>query len=257
LFNISRFINNDNYKNLILLMIYVRIYWHSTCIFIKRTGLRLQRMSKTKFFIRGGPVIGEKAIFHMGWGFSFYQSPVYGLVRAEVGPAGTSTSSGGTSANSGGGGTGTGKGPLTLNLTDSTFSDAKSVLVTFSEVQVHSSGGSWVTVLFTGGSTSRTCDLKKLVGAQNVLGTGSLPAGHYTMIRLVVTQSTLYFDNQASGSACDSSIPPPMGQNAPLEIPSGEIKLNREFDVTAGRPTTILLDFMGIAPSIRQGIIAT
>ncbi|MCG6535262.1 MAG: DUF4382 domain-containing protein [Syntrophales bacterium LBB04] len=63
--------------------------------------------------------------------------------------------------------------------------------------------------------------------------------------RLVVTQSSLYFDNQAPGSACDSIIPPPMGQNASMEIPSGEIKLNREFDVTAGRPTTILLDFDG------------
>ena len=84
-----------------------------------------------------------------------------------------------------------------------------------------------------------------LVGSQNVLGTGPLPAGHYTMIRLVVTQSTLYFDNPAFGPACSPIITPPQGQNAPLEISSGEIKLNRGFDITAGRPTTILLDFDG------------
>ena len=136
-------------------------------------------------------------------------------------------------------------GNLTLNLTDSPFSDAKSVLVTFSEVQVHSSSGSWVTVPFAGGNTSRTCDLMMLVGSQNVLGTGPLPAGHYTMIRLVVTQSTLYFDNPTFGPACSPSITPPLGLNAPLEISSGEIKLNREFDIIAGRPTTILLDFDG------------
>jgi Domain of unknown function (DUF4382) len=155
------------------------------------------------------------------------------------GGSGTSTSSGGDGT--GGGNTGT----LTINLTDSPFSDARAVLVTFSEVQVHRSGSGWVTVPFAGGNSSRTCDLKKLVGAQNVLGTGPLPAGHYTMIRLVVTQSALYFDNPANGPACAPSITSPQGQSAPLEISSGEIKLNREFDLVTGRPTTILLDFDG------------
>jgi hypothetical protein len=41
-----------------------------------------------------------------------------------------------------------------------------------------------------------------------------------------------------------ASITAPAGRTAPLEIPSGEVKLNREFDVT-GSTTTMLLDFDG------------
>lgn len=162
------------------------------------------------------------------------------------GSSGGITSSGGSglSANSGGNNGGS-SGTLSVNLTDAPFSDAKAVLVTFSGVQVHHSGRSWVTVPFAEGNASRTCDLKKLVGAQNVLGTGPLPSGHYTMIRLVVTQSALYFDNSAAGQACAPAIAPPFGQNAPLEISSGEIKLNREFDLGAGGTVNILLDFDG------------
>ena len=135
------------------------------------------------------------------------------------------SSGGGNTTSSGGGGTagapGTNgaNGTLTINLTDSPFNDAKAVLVTFSEVQVHHTSNGWITVPFTTGP-SRTCDLKKLVGGANdVLGTGSLPAGHYTQIRLVVTQSNLYFDNPADGSSCGSFIAAPMG----TECPSGNI----------------------------------
>ena len=149
------------------------------------------------------------------------------------------------STTAGAGGSGSDDGTLTINLTDTPFGEAQAVLVTFNEVQVHRSGSGWVTLPFAGFTSSRTCDLKKLVGAQNVLGTGQLPSGHYTMIRLVVSGGTLYFNNPSSGSACSSSILPPSGQNAPLEIPSGEIRLNREFDIGTGGLTAILLDFDG------------
>lgn len=140
---------------------------------------------------------------------------------------------------------------LTMMLRDSPFSDAKSLLVTFSEVNVHTSGsnvpggGDWVTLPFSGASTSRTCDLKKLATAQDVLGTGSLAAGHYTQIRLVVAGASLYFDNASSGAACAATIAAPAGRNETVVIPSGEVKLNREFDVSSSGATTILLDFDG------------
>ena len=163
------------------------------------------------------------------------------MVGCSGGGGGESNS---TAAGAGGSGVGS-DGTLTINLTDTPFGEAQAVLVTFNEVQVHRSGSGWVTLPFAGSASSRTCDLKKLVGAQNVLGTGQLPSGHYTMIRLVVSGSTLYFNNPSSGSACSSSILPPSGQNAPLDIPSGEIKLNREFDISTGGVTAILLDFDG------------
>jgi hypothetical protein len=130
-------------------------------------------------------------------------------------------------------------------LKDSPFSDAKALLVTFSEVNVHASGDAWVTVPFASGASTRTCDLKKLETAQDVLGVGSLPAGHYTQLRLVVSKAAIYLENASSGPACAPSIAAPAGANAPVDIPSGELKLNREFDLASGGGTTILLDFDG------------
>ena len=135
---------------------------------------------------------------------------------------------------------------LNVMIKDSPFSDAKALLVTFSEVSAHVSGAGGFTVLpFSGGGTSRTCDLKKLATAQDILGTGSLAAGHYTQVRLVVTSAVLYFDNPSSGAACAASIAAPAGRTANINLNSGDVKLNREFDVMSSGATTILVDFKG------------
>jgi hypothetical protein len=133
---------------------------------------------------------------------------------------------------------------LTVKLTDSPFSDAKALLVTFTDVSVHTADpGDWKTLPFTSGS-SRTCDLKKLQGPTDVLGVGPLPAGKYTQIRLNVSNAAIYFDNPSSGGPCAAQIAAPAGASAPVDIPSGEVKLNNEFTLgSAG--TTIVLDFDG------------
>jgi len=136
---------------------------------------------------------------------------------------------------------------LTLMLKDSPFSDAKALLVTFSEVTVHKSGGDWITMPFADGGSTRTCDLKKLQTAQDILGVGTLPTGHYTQLRLVVSSAKIYLQNASSGPACASSLSI-QGPSFDVVIPSGEIRLNREFDLTAaggGGTTMILLDFDG------------
>jgi hypothetical protein len=134
---------------------------------------------------------------------------------------------------------------LNVLLQDSPFTDAKALLVTFSDVSVHASGADFTKLPFAGGATTRTCDLKKLSGASDVLGSGPMAAGHYTDIRLVISRAVLYFDNASTGLACSTSIPEPAGATAPVTIPSGEVHLNREFDVTSSATTTILLDFDG------------
>jgi uncharacterized protein DUF4382 len=161
-----------------------------------------------------------------------------------------SSGSGGVSSggSSGGGSNGGGSTPanvsMTIQITDSPFSDAKALLVTFSEVNVHrADGDSWQTIPFVSGST-RTCDLKKLQGPTDILGVGSLPAGHYTQVRLVVSSANIYFDNASSGAACAPSIAAPAGKSAPVDVPSGEVKLNHEFTL-ASSATTMLLDFDG------------
>lgn len=130
-------------------------------------------------------------------------------------------------------------------LKDSPFSDAKALFVTFSTVSAHITGGDFVTLPFSGSAASRTCDLKKLTTATDVLGTGTLAAGHYTQLRLVVSSTTLYFDNASTGAACAPTMSAPAGQSAPVTIPSGEVILNRQFDVTSSGTTTITLDFDG------------
>lgn len=140
-------------------------------------------------------------------------------------------------------------------LKDSPFTDAKAVLVTFSEVNAHKSDateGTWSRIPFAGGATTRTCDLKKLQSATDLLGTGPLATGHYTQVRLVVTSAVIYFENPtAAADACAASIAAPAGRNATVTIPSGEVKLNREFDVTSQTTTTVTLDFDG-DKSIRE-----
>lgn len=135
---------------------------------------------------------------------------------------------------------------LHVMIKDSPYSDAKALLVTFAEVSAHVSGTGGFTVLpFSGGGTSRTCDLKKLQTAQDILGTGTLAAGHYTQVRLVVVSAALYFDNASSGPACAPTIAVPAGRTANVNVNSGDVKLNREFDVTPKGATTILVDFSG------------
>ena len=140
-----------------------------------------------------------------------------------------------------------GTGTLNMRLTDSPFSDAKAVLVTFSEMSAHREDADWATVPFADTTaTGRTCDLKKLQGPIDILGSGPLTAGRYTQVRLVVASATIYFDNaSADGPACASTIAAPAGRNAALDIPSGEVKLNRGFDLAADGTTTIVLDFDG------------
>jgi hypothetical protein len=139
-------------------------------------------------------------------------------------------------------------GTMRMMLKDSPFTDAKSLLVTFSEVDAHKSDtadSSWAKIPFAAGGTARTCDLKKLQTAQDVLGTGPLATGHYTQVRLVVSSAAIYFDNAATGDACAPTIAAPAGRTASVTIPSGEVKLNRDFDVSSGTTTTMLLDFDG------------
>ena len=136
-------------------------------------------------------------------------------------------------------------GNFNLRLRDTPFTDAKAVLVTFSSVRAHRSDSDWTVVPFINAATSRTCDLKKLETSEDVLGSAALPAGHYTQVRLVVQSATLFFDNASTGSACASSIAPPAGASATLEIPSGEVKLTREFDMSASNAMTMLIDFDG------------
>jgi len=152
------------------------------------------------------------------------------------------------SANGGAGGIGT----LSVRIKDSPFSEASALLVTFSEVSAHMSGsdttqGDWVTLPFDAAATSRTCDLKRLVAATDILGTASLAAGHYTQLRLTVSSAKIYTTTTTTGDVCAAipTLSSTSESGIAVDVPSGMLKLNREFDVPAAGATTILLDFDG------------
>jgi Domain of unknown function (DUF4382) len=132
---------------------------------------------------------------------------------------------------------------LRMMIKDSPFQDAKALLITFSQVSVHRSDtpdGEWIKI-----AGERTCDLKHLESVQDLLGTESLGSGHYTQIRLLVSKAVVYFADESSGPACTPTAPATTTPHADLTIPSGEVKLNRPFDITEGATTTITVDFDG------------
>jgi Domain of unknown function (DUF4382) len=137
-------------------------------------------------------------------------------------------------------------GSLTVNLKDGPYADAMAMLVTFSGVSAHHADAEWQPLTFAGGATTLTCDLKKLVNVNDVLGAGQLLAGHYTQIRVVVQSAALYSSpTPATDPACAATMTPPAGLIGNVEIPSGEVKLNRQFTIPEGGATKILLDFDG------------
>jgi hypothetical protein len=142
-----------------------------------------------------------------------------------------------------------GSGALSVRITDSPFSEATALLITFSAVTAHTTDDNWVTLPFTGTGTTRTCDLKRLVGGvYDVLGTGPLAEGHYTQLRLTVSSAKIYSTATSSGSAaCAAEMvtSPETDLGKSVDVPSGTVKLVHQFDVKASTTTTILLDFDG------------
>jgi len=142
-------------------------------------------------------------------------------------------------------------GRFTLAMTDSPFSDADAVLVSFEGVSIHRSEGDGWETLDIGGT--RVCDLKKLQGPTDILGVAELPTGHYTQIRLTVAQATIYFGSGPStGDAC-SAVAPTGGQSYAVKIPSGQVKLNHQFTLDVGTNTMMVLDFDGDKSITQQG----
>jgi hypothetical protein len=137
-------------------------------------------------------------------------------------------------------------GSLTVNLKDGPYADAQAMLVTFKSVSAHHADAEWQPLAFAGSATTLTCDLKKLVNVFDVLGTGQLLAGHYTQLRVEVQSAALYSSpTPPADPACAATMTPPAGLMGSVEIPSGEVKLNRQFTIPEGGATKILLDFDG------------
>ncbi|MBP1774279.1 MAG: hypothetical protein H6Q86_285 [candidate division NC10 bacterium] len=178
-------------------------------------------------------------------------------------PGSTPAVSTGSTTSPGTGSSGTGT--LKVMLKDSPFTEASAVLVTFNEVTAHMSGGAW-TSLSSGlatGALPVTCDLLKLRAGAQLLGIGTVAAGHYTQLRLLIATTPMSVALYQGGTVPPATVPPtacvatadaatmlvPSGadpeEGSEVTVTSGEIKLNREFTVEAGTTMIITLDFDG------------
>lgn len=135
-----------------------------------------------------------------------------------------------------GGGSGT-MGTLALRLADAPDPSTSAVDVTIDRVEANIDG-TWTPI--TGSTPAYSGNIMTLATTDTLLGTTSLPTGHYTQVRLFISQA----------SVTDSS-----GTHN-LTIPSGAqtgLKVLVDYDINASDVTTLLLDF-DVAHSItKQG----
>ncbi len=113
------------------------------------------------------------------------------------------------------------------------------VFVVIDEVSVHSSGGGWTSLPLT--QSPFTIDLLQFSNGQTtrLVPQATLAPGHYTQIRLGVQSATL-----VTGT----------GQQFPVQIPSGDLKTDKnfDFDVTGGGSVALTVDF-----DLSQSLVAT
>ena len=124
---------------------------------------------------------------------------------------------------SSGGGSGTGT--LRVAMVDAPDPTVTAVNITVDRVEAHVNND-WVPIAVT----PQSFDLLDLVQNKAILGSATLPTGHYNQIRLFVSNATV---TDATGTH-------------PVTIPSSAqtgIKVNVDYDINSDEITEVLLDF--------------
>jgi hypothetical protein len=144
-------------------------------------------------------------------------------------------------------------GTLGVSLTDATVGGFDAVNVTVSKVRVHQStdaaenDSDWSEITLEPARKINLLDLTN--GVLEDLGQTSLPAGHYTQLRLVLSANTgTTFANSVvlSGTTTEIELV------TPSAVQSG-IKLANEFDVGAGEHVDLVLDFDALKSVVLRG----
>ncbi len=151
------------------------------------------------------------------------------------------------SACSGGGGGGdssSSTGTLQVGLTDAATSEYQAVYISVREVQVHRDGGDWQTI----STPNKTINLLDLVnGVREALAIVTLPAGHYTQMRLVLMNkpdddiNILHVKHPYANYFID-----PLDNPTELKVPSAfesGLKIVKGFDISPNQTTELVLDF--------------
>lgn len=152
----------------------------------------------------------------------------------------------------GGGGGDSGTGTLSVKMTDAPACGYDNVWVTVTKVRVHKSetagdnDAGWSEVLVDGGA-GRRIDLLTLQNAVLAdLGQTPLPAGHYTQVRLVLS------DAAGANELVLTGDPTPIKLDTPSAQQSG-LKLKHGFDVADGEEVDLVLDFDACKSIVKAG----
>lgn len=124
-----------------------------------------------------------------------------------------------------GGGSGSGSGTLSVAMSDGPGPGITAAVVTIDKVEANVDGA-WVSIT----TTPQTLNLLDLITNEKILGSASLPAGHYSQVRFFPSSATV---TDSSGTHT-------------VKIPSGAqtgVKVNVDYDIGSNQVTTVLLDF--------------
>jgi hypothetical protein len=155
-------------------------------------------------------------------------------------------------AGCGGSGTSVAPGTLGVSLTDAPACGFDQVNVTVVKVRVHQSSNAsvntagWTDITLAQPQKLNLLDLNN--GILEELGTATLPAGHYTQLRLVLDPNT--------ANDVTNSVKPTGGSETALVTPSAVqsgIKLVNEFDVPSGQRVDLVLDFNACKSIVKRG----
>ncbi|MBI3859610.1 MAG: DUF4382 domain-containing protein [Thaumarchaeota archaeon] len=115
-------------------------------------------------------------------------------------------------------------GTLNIRVTDAPTPGLTNLYLTVSDISLQNEANS--TVNFNVNASE--FDLLQLTNVTMLLGSNSIPAGNYTMIRFNVTTATATIN----------------GENVSLKVPSGELKVSvhPHIQVQSGKTTTVVLD---------------
>ena len=156
----------------------------------------------------------------------------------------------------GGGGGGVAGGPqVKVSLADATTTDYRAVYVTVGEVAIQKEGDTAWTAL---SSTKKTVNLLRLVnGVREQLALTGIESGHYTQLRLILTDipddtlNILSVKHPYANYFIDQS-----NSSVELKVPSGfqtGIKIVQGFDISSSGTTELILDFDVVRSIVRAG----
>lgn len=133
----------------------------------------------------------------------------------------------------GGGGSSSGSGTLDVSMSDASCVSITALNITIDKVEANVNG-TWTTIT----SVPQTFNLLDLVKNEKILGSATLPAGHYTQVRFFPSSATV---TDATGTH---------NVNIPSGVQTG-VKVNVDYDIGSNQVTTILLDF-NVCKSLHQ-----